>query len=284
MGSQSGIYNRKVPIHSQLPVKTSREEQTRRGTSKQKEKLMGHFWDIFAGTSWETSRICAVWQFAVLMNIFPKQASGIFFLICSHLASLAQPASKRSHFLKKLICYSELSGVVPSLILTSSCLDYATLVTGKSRGFPSTGIWLSADPRNNSDVLLLFDGSWERNWLHSSRNWLQPIGLQRWKETVALAVCLMTTGINTFLTVLQVKCCTLDLKQTYGGWPWDAALEPRLSSPLFKFSPLCSHPSHCKYSSLLFLLPLLWLNESLKIQDNQRNATLCLTQIVKWMI
>lgn len=53
---------------------------------------------------------------------------------------------------------------------------------------------------------------------------------QRREEAVAQAVWLMATDRNTFLTVLQVNCCTLDLKQTYGDWPLDADLEPRLSS------------------------------------------------------
>ena len=136
MGSQTGIYNTK----SSRPFRAVSEDlqgQSRRGTPKEKEKLIRHFWDMFAGTSWETSRIYPVWHFAVPMNIFPKQASRIFFLICSHLTSLAQSAPKHSHFLEKLRSYSELSGVVPSLILTSSYLDYATLVKGKLRGFPS---------------------------------------------------------------------------------------------------------------------------------------------------
>lgn len=200
-----------VPFYSQLSVKTSREEQSRRGTPKENENLMGHFWDMFAGTSRETSRICPIRHFAAPMNIFPKQVPRIFFLICSQLTCLAQPASKHSHFLEELRSYSELSGVVPSSILTSSYLDYATLVKGELRGFPSPSMWLSIDPRNNSNLLLPFDGSWERNWLHSSKS--------KMEETVAWAMWLMATDRNTFLTVLQVNCCTLDLRQTYGDWP-----------------------------------------------------------------
>jgi len=81
-----------------------------------------------------------------------------------------QSASKHSHFSETLRSYSEHSGVVPPLILTSSYLDYATLVKGKLRGFPSPGMWLSIDPRSNSDLLLPFDGSRERNWLSNSKS------------------------------------------------------------------------------------------------------------------
>lgn len=53
----------------------------------------------------------------------------------------------------------------------------------------------------------------------------------RWEETVAWAVWLMATDRKTPLTALQVNCCTLDLKPTYGEWPSDADLELHLSSP-----------------------------------------------------
>lgn len=125
---------------------------------------------------------------------------------------------------------------------------------------------LTIYPRNNSDLLLQSDGSWERNWLPSSKSKMgRDSGVSR-----------VTDGQRQkyFFTALQVNCCTLDLKHMVSDhqiliWSFTFHLPP-----LLKFSSLYSHPSRCKYSSFLFCLPLLWLSQSLKIQDRNHSVTL----------
>lgn len=97
-----------------------------------------------------------------------------------------------------------------------------TSVKGKLRGFPSPSMRLSIDPRNNSDLLLQFDGSWERNWLPSSKS----------KIGRGSSLSSVTDGHRQkYFTALQVNCCTLGLKPTYGEWPSDTDLELDFSSP-----------------------------------------------------
>lgn len=134
---------------------------------------------------------------------------------------------------------------------------------------------LSIEPRKKSDLLLQFDGSWERNWLPSSKS---KMGRGSSLSSVA------DGHRQKYFIALQINCCTLGLKPTHGEWPSDTDLEPDLSSPSTSWVLLYFHPSHCKYSSFLFCLPLLWLSQGLKTQGIiQCNSTPCAMELVSWI-